>query len=40
MWPRQESNLDLELRKLSYYPLYYKAARLPPLFTRRVEPDG
>ena len=25
MWPRQESNLDLELRKLLYYPLYYKA---------------
>ena len=24
-WPRQESNLDLELRKLLYYPLYYKA---------------
>ena len=25
MWPRQESNLDLELRKLLYYPLYYGA---------------
>ena len=25
MWPRQESNLDLELRKLLYYPLYYEA---------------
>lgn len=25
-WPRQESNLDLELRKLLYYPLYYKAS--------------
>ncbi len=25
LWPRQESNLDLELRKLLYYPLYYKA---------------
>lgn len=24
-WPRRESNLDLELRKLLYYPLYYKA---------------
>ena len=24
-WPRQESNLDLELRKLLYYPLYYEA---------------
>ena len=24
-WPRQESNLDLELRKLIYYPLYYEA---------------
>ena len=23
-WSRQESNLDLELRKLSYYPLYYE----------------
>ena len=26
MWPRQESNLDLELRKLLYYPLYYEAS--------------
>jgi hypothetical protein len=25
MWPRQESNLNLELRKLLYYPLYYVA---------------
>ncbi len=25
MWLCQESNLDLELRKLLYYPLYYKA---------------
>ncbi len=25
MWPRQESNLNLELRKLLYYPLYYEA---------------
>ncbi len=24
-WPRQESNLDLELRKLLYYPLYDEA---------------
>ena len=24
-WPRQESNLDLELRKLLYYPLYNEA---------------
>ena len=24
-WPRQESNLNLELRKLLYYPLYYEA---------------
>jgi hypothetical protein len=24
-WPRQESNLYLELRKLLYYPLYYEA---------------
>lgn len=27
-WLRQESNLDLELRKLSYYPLYYEAREL------------
>ena len=27
-WPRQESNLDLELRKLLYYPLYYEAVVL------------
>ena len=26
-WPCQESNLDLELRKLLYYPLYYKAKK-------------
>ena len=26
LWPRQESNLDLELRKLLYYPLYYEAS--------------
>jgi 3-oxoacyl-[acyl-carrier protein] reductase len=25
MWPRLESNRDLELRRLSYYPLYYVA---------------
>jgi hypothetical protein len=25
VWPRQESNLYLELRKLLYYPLYYEA---------------
>lgn len=25
LWLRQESNLDLELRKLLYYPLYYEA---------------
>jgi hypothetical protein len=25
LWPRQESNLDPELRKLIYYPLYYEA---------------
>lgn len=24
-WPRQESNLNLKLRKLPYYPLYYEA---------------
>ena len=27
MWPRQESNLYLELRKLLYYPLYYEASQ-------------
>jgi hypothetical protein len=26
LWPCQESNLDQELRKLTYYPLYYKAS--------------
>jgi hypothetical protein len=26
-WLRQESNLDLELRKLLYYPLYYEAKK-------------
>ena len=33
LWPRQESNLDLELRKLLYYPLYYEAniSMLPQL---------
>lgn len=25
-WPRQESNLNLELRKLLYYPLYDEAS--------------
>ncbi len=25
LWLRQESNLDLELRQLLYYPLYYEA---------------
>lgn len=25
LWPRQESNLDLGLRKPLYYPLYYEA---------------
>ena len=29
MWPRQESNLGLELRKLLYYPLYYEAGYKP-----------
>ena len=29
-WPRQESNLDLELRKLLYYPLYYEAYFINP----------
>ena len=28
-WPRQESNLDPELRKLIYYPLYYEAILFP-----------
>lgn len=27
LWPRQESNLNQELRKLAYYPLYYEAIR-------------
>lgn len=27
LWPRQESNLDPELRKLIYYPLYYEAIK-------------
>ena len=26
-WPRRESNLDLELRRLLYYPLYYEAMK-------------
>ena len=25
VWPRLESNRDLELRRLLYYPLYYEA---------------
>ena len=29
-WPRQESNLDLELRKLLYYPLYDEAYLINP----------
>gem|GEM_PF-1429306 len=29
LWPRQESNLNLELRKLLYYPLYYEAIFIP-----------
>ncbi len=28
-WPRQESNLGLELRKLLYYPLYDEAIYYP-----------
>ena len=32
VWPRQESNLDLELRKLLYYPLYYEAFLLSATF--------
>jgi hypothetical protein len=28
LWPRRESNLGLELRKLLYYPLYYEAIKL------------
>lgn len=31
MWSRQESNLDLELRKLLYYPLYYETIHLQHL---------
>lgn len=30
LWLRQESNLDLELRKLLYYPLYYEAEVFTP----------
>jgi hypothetical protein len=26
LWPRQESNLNLGLRRPLYYPLYYEAA--------------
>lgn len=26
-WPCQESNLDLEFRKLLFYPLNYRAAK-------------
>ena len=33
-WPRQESNLDLELRKLLYYPLYYEAGGAKVIFQR------
>jgi hypothetical protein len=28
LWPRRESNLGLELRKLLYYPLYYEACNI------------
>lgn len=28
LWPRQESNLDLGLRKPLYYPLYYEAGKI------------
>jgi hypothetical protein len=30
LWSRQESNLDLELRKLLYYPLYDEAYLISP----------
>ncbi len=39
MWPRQESNLDLELRKLLYYPLYYEAVLISLLFIGFVIPS-
>ena len=29
MWPRQESNLYLKFRRLTYYPLYYEAKKKP-----------
>ena len=32
-WLRQESNLDLELRKLLYYPLYYEANLNPAYYS-------
>ena len=37
-WLRQESNLDLELRKLLYYPLYYEASgeRKGIIFLHRI----
>ena len=34
VWSRQESNLDLELRKLLYYPLYYEAGVIDDLNLR------
>ena len=34
-WPRQESNLGLELRKLIYYPLYYEAI-IEEIFSSKI----
>ena len=36
LWPRQESNLDLELRKLLYYPLYYEAIMMEPFYVPKA----
>lgn len=36
LWPRQESNLDPELRKLIYYPLYYEAGFIISNFECRM----
>ena len=36
-WPRQESNLDLELRKLLYYPLYYETIILKLCESKQLE---
>ena len=40
MWPRQESNLDLELRRLLYYPLYYEAIKKNQQLLYYPRPNG